>query len=144
MRKREIVLWILLLISVCINALCLYIASFFFPKAEPLYMPQVEEVFAITLSRNPYSSKQTPLDEKYYEQLLELVADAKGTRRLAVHDFPAGEDYCCFTICTADGKSFYYVYKGKLFTYLYLPYTSVWRVDGDVWDIITENMPAAE
>ncbi|MBO7403990.1 MAG: DUF5301 domain-containing protein, partial [Clostridia bacterium] len=115
-----------------------------FPKAKPVDFPEDFERLTVI----PYGSdtEQTVYPEDA-ALLLDVLRDAKPTRRQSVQDFPVEREYTTFTIHVSDASPSYhrfYLYEDGGDMILEIPYGGIYIVRDPEHRIFGREMPVTD
>ena len=76
-----------------------FILNDFFPKADPINCPAMEDIQSVSLSGN--DEHTVLLNETDYEELLHNISNSLPTRNMPMNDYPAVRQYYTITIQTS-------------------------------------------
>lgn len=105
-----------------------------FPKADIIVCPDDGDVILVSLTFNEIAIE---MDEERYKDVLEVIRDAKPTRRMSVNDVPSTNTYCILDIVTATKNYRYFVYEDGSRVYIEMPYQGIYKADRQFLDLIT-------
>ena len=95
-----------------------------FPKAEPINYPIIDDVNRITISQNKLDSVNVEYSD--YETLLQLIDNAKPTRKMSVNDYPTVETYYVVEIDTNEREYRYFICDENGQLYIESPYEGIY------------------
>ena len=135
MKKKNIILTIALIVCVGSLAGAVYLFNDIFPKAEPIRHPELNEIVSVKLSCNTPDAT-IPMSEKYYEDLIRYISEAKPTRKQSLNDTPTSGAYYGVEIQT-DGMQYrYFVYEEGEQVYIEMPYEGIYEAEHTLFSIV--------
>ena len=135
MKKKNIILTIVLIICISLIAGTAYLFNEFFPKADPIKHPETKEIVSVMLSWNdPYGT--VPMDENYYEDLIQYISDSNPTRKQALNDTPDTSPYYEIVIKTNARQYCYFIYESLDQVYIECPYDGIYEADAELLDFV--------
>lgn len=126
MKKRNIILTIVLIVCVGLLAGAVYLFNDIFPKAKPIRHPEPNEIVSVKLSCNTPDAT-IPMSEKYYEDLIRYISEAKPTRKQSLNDTPTSGAYYGIEIQTDEMQYRYFVYEEGEQVYIEMPYEGIYE-----------------
>lgn len=114
-----------------------FILNDFFPKADPINCPAVENIQSVSLAGN--DEHTVLLNETDYEELLLNISNSLPTRNMPMNDYPAVRQYYTITIQTSVREYRYFVYEEDSQIYIELPYEGIYRSDNKMFDFVLEH-----
>ncbi len=118
---------------------------FWNPKVDPL--PNFKDEKIVSMYAKIYASADGSREDRRYEiptseydKILNLLEQAEPTRIPSHTDSVYGEDYRLLSIKTEDNVYNLFVYQSKNKTYLEIPYTGVYRVDAELFEILDDYL----
>ena len=126
MKKKNIILTIVLIVCVGLLAGAVYLFNDIFPKAKPIRHPELNEIVSVKLSCNTPDAT-IPMSEKYYEDLIRYISEAKPTRKQSLNDIPTSGVYYGVEIQTDEMQYRYFVYEEGEQVYIEMPYDGIYE-----------------
>ena len=126
MKKKNIILTIVLIVCVGLLAGAVYLFNDIFSKAEPIRHPEPDEIVSVTLCCNTPDAT-IPMSEKYYEDLIRYISEAKPTRKQSLNDIPTSGVYYGVEIQTDEMQYRYFVYEEGEQVYIEMPYDGIYE-----------------
>lgn len=126
MKKKNIILTIVLIVCVGLLAGAVYLFNDIFPKAKPIRHPEPDEIVSVKLSCNTPDAT-IPMSEKYYEDLIRYISEAKPTRKQSLNDTPTAGAYYGVEIQTDEMQYRYFVYEEGEQVYIEMPYDGIYE-----------------
>lgn len=130
------------LISILVIAVLLIGAYLFYDHLFPYTRP-IEEVLdttmiqSITISISENTNQQNTVQESNIVQFISLINAAKSTRKMTLNETPAVSSYYIMEIQSGNWTRTCYVYEEHGKTYLDFPYEGVYRVNKQIYDIMS-------
>ena len=134
MKKRNIILTIVLIVCVGLLAGAVYLFNDIFPKAKPIRHPEPNEIVSVKLSCNTPDAT-IPMSEKYYEDLIRYISEAKPTRKQSLNDYPTALPYYIFEIQASETQYRYFVYEEGGQVYIEMPYEGIYEAEPNLLNI---------
>ena len=135
MKKKNIILTIVLIICVGLLAGAVYLFNDIFPKAKPIRHPEPNEIVSVKLSCNTPDAT-IPMSEKYYEDLIRYISEAKPTRKQTLNDTPTSGAYYGVEIQTDEMQYRYFVYEEGEQVYIEMPYEGIYEAEYTLFSIV--------
>ena len=135
MKKKNIILTIVLIICVGLLAGAVYLFNDIFPKAKPIRHPEPDEIVSVKLSCNTPDAT-IPMSEKYYEDLIRYISEAKPTRKQSLNDTPTTGAYYEVEIQTDEIQYRYFVYEEGEQVYIEMPYEGIYEAEHTLFSIV--------
>lgn len=126
--------WLLgmgLFLLACITAVILSVFNTLFPKAEPIQLPEMEELLSLTLSSTA-SDEIISLDTADAPTLFAYFSQSKSTRRQAIDDLPTEKVYYTLSARTARREYRYFIYEKSGQTYVEAPYEGIYEAQTEL------------
>ena len=137
MKKKNIILTIVLIVCVGLLAGAVYLFNDIFPKAKPIRHPEPNEIVSVKLSCNTPDAT-IPMSEKYYEDLIRYISEAKPTRKQTLNDTPTSGAYYGAEIQTDEMQYRYFVYEEGEQVYIEMPYEGIYEAEHTLFSIVLE------
>ena len=134
-RRKNSIMPVLVFICAGLLAGTLYLYCSAFPEAEPIRYPELEKVVSVTLGCNT-PDVSIPMGEKYYEDLLQYISEAKPTRKQAIDDYPTSRPYYSVEIKINEDQYRYYVYEDGEQVYIEIPYEGIYTAEMELFDLV--------
>ncbi len=135
MKKKNIILTIVLIVCVGLLAGAVYLFNDIFPKAKPIRHPEPNEIVSVKLSCNTPDAT-IPMSEKYYEDLIRYISEAKPTRKQTLNDTPTSGAYYGVEIQTDEMQYRYFVYEEGELVYIEMPYEGIYEAEHTLFSIV--------
>ena len=135
MKKKNIILTIVLIVCVGLLAGAVYLFNDIFPKAKPIRHPEPNEIVSVKLSCNTPDAT-IPMSEKYYEDLIRYISEAKPTRKQTLNDTPTSGAYYGVEIQTDEMQYRYFVYEEGEQVYIEMPYEGIYEAEHTLFSIV--------
>jgi len=135
MKKKNIILTIVLIVCVGLLAGAVYLFNDIFPKAKPIRHPEPNEIVSVKLSCNTPDAT-IPMSEKYYEDLIRYISEAKPTRKQTLNDTPTSGAYYGVEIQTDEIQYRYFVYEEGEQVYIEMPYEGIYKAEHTLFSIV--------
>ena len=120
--KRNIAITITVVAAAFLLLGSYFVYDSFFPFAEPVECPSVEDVISVTVS----SSAGQKTEVYSFASLIMQIQQVKPTRKASVNDLPAVQPYYKLQVVTEEQEYDYFVYMEDNRVYLEIPYTGVY------------------
>lgn len=133
--KKTILKWIISFICILIFIVVvgtIKIYNDFFPMAEPIHLPNNEEITMIEIKKDNFNIKYTEVE--ILKTIIDQLSKAKETRILTVHDQPTVMEYYTINIITKDNSDIYtsFIYQENSKWYIEQPYRGVYEIKEDI------------
>ena len=135
MKNKTIILTIVLIVCVGLLAGAVYLFNDIFPKAKPIRHPEPDEIVSVKLSCNTPDAT-IPMSEKYYEDLIRYISEAKPTRKQTLNDTPTSGAYYGVEIQTDEMQYRYFVYEEGEQVYIEMPYEGIYEAEHTLFSIV--------
>ncbi len=103
----------------------------YFPKADPILYPDIDNVTEINICKKLDDSKISIVDRTDMKTMINILRNGEPTRNASVNDTPCADNYYSIEICEDDVRYLYYLYEENGKTYIESPYEGVYRVNND-------------
>ena len=135
MKIKNIILTTVLIVCVGLLAGAVYLFNDIFPKAKPIRHPEPDEIVSVKLSCNTPDAT-IPMSEKYYEDLIRYISEAKPTRKQTLNDTPTSGAYYGVEIQTDEMQYRYFVYEEGEQVYIEMPYEGIYEAEHTLFSIV--------
>lgn len=133
MKKRLVIICIVIVsLLTVIGGYCAF--NSFFPKAEQIKYPTVENIISVTVSDN--GNNEAKISGIEPAEIVSGITNAQPTRKQSVNDNPTVSSYYKIEIRTNERLYCYFVYEEDGIYYIELPYEGVWRTDSDFYSTV--------
>lgn len=121
---------VVLFLVVAIGSIKVY--NDFFPMAESIQFPNIEEISQIEISKNDLNLKYN--DKETIKAIAKCFMNARATRILSVNDTPPVKEYYTVNIISEDNSRVYtsFIYRENSKWYIEQPYWGVYEMDKDI------------
>lgn len=117
-----------------IGASILYVNIF--PLAIPIELPMENEVYAIEIKKENIVIKY--IDDIEIVEILEIISNAKPTRRITAHEIPMVREYITINFNTKEDRLYTtYIYNENSKWYIEQPYIGVYEIKKGLIDFIS-------
>lgn len=98
-----------------------------FPMADPVDCPEIEEIQSASIAQE--SGVPVPVRTEDLATLLQIVRNARPTRKMSVNDYPTVKDYYTVEIHTLPRVYRYFIYTENSRVYIESPYEGIYKAD---------------
>lgn len=98
-----------------------------FPKAGPIKCFDTESITTVTLVQNNGSSVAVETED--FGEILEIITNARPTRKMSVNDYPTAKTYYTIEVDTAARQYRYFVYVENSQAYIEIPYEGIYKIE---------------
>ena len=135
MKTKNIILTTVFIVCIGLLAGAVYLFNDIFPKAKPIRHPEPDEIVSVKLSCNTPDAT-IPMSEKYYEDLIRYISEAKPTRKQTLNDTPTSGAYYGVEIQTDEMQYRYFVYEEGEQVYIEMPYEGIYEAEHTLFSIV--------
>lgn len=126
--KRKYIAAIIGFLCICFIVFSFYIFNIFFPKAQPIQLPESKNINSISII---CESEEKNISKENIDDLLLYLKTSTPTRKQSINDHPAVNPFYKIIIETTEENYYYFVYEEDNDTYIEMPYVGVYRANGE-------------
>lgn len=134
-RTQKYLLCIGLILCIGVIVAAVYFFNSLFPKAEPISLPQNDDVISISVRINT-SDMTIPMSENDIDRLFEYLREGKPTRQQALNDYPTERLYYDISIQTSEREYCYFIYETDGQTYIEVPYEGIYEAKTELLNLV--------
>ena len=134
MMKKSYIIIAFILIAIISGGYLVY--NYFFPVAQSIEYPEVEQITSIIISSDNELIEYTDIAE--FTAISSHIVNARATRIWSVYDAPTVFPYYTINIETVDNNSryIYYIYEKNFKVYIEQPYYGVYVIDKKIINFV--------